>query len=251
MHAVAFQRGLNFKHEEMKSFTKAGQFVNFTVWPAFYLHENGPLLSKAIVQGTNQAQQERQEQTSAQRMPTSGSHVKIDTQKTVHDGRRDDRFVEPLPVKTPRGHWEGHDARYRNVGQRDHSPDSVDNYYKKSSSKPSKSLYVSYSSQNPPPREGYQQQNLQMHGQPAIPSALYKNKAYPSSAQPKRDSREHSHYRHDNHFREMGQGERYSGAYSNETYQYAPPKTQYKSHGNWSASRTYHNGSHVYRSTEL
>lgn len=39
----------------MKSFTKNGQYVDFSVWPALYLHKNGPLLSKGIVQGTNQA----------------------------------------------------------------------------------------------------------------------------------------------------------------------------------------------------
>lgn len=40
----------------MKSFTKNGQYVDFSVWPALYLHKDGPLLSKGIVpEQTNQA----------------------------------------------------------------------------------------------------------------------------------------------------------------------------------------------------
>ncbi|XP_061163722.1 uncharacterized protein LOC133172903 [Saccostrea echinata] len=55
MHVVVWTSGTKFDNNEMKSFTKIGQYVDFTVWPALYLHKDGPLLSKAIVQGTNHA----------------------------------------------------------------------------------------------------------------------------------------------------------------------------------------------------
>ena len=54
IHMSTFNRGEEYNSNEMKSFTKTGRFVDFVVWPAFYLYENGPLLSKAIIQGTNQ-----------------------------------------------------------------------------------------------------------------------------------------------------------------------------------------------------
>lgn len=55
MYLAVWTSGTKFDNNEMKSFTKIGQYVDFTVWPALYLHRDGPLLSKAIVQGTNHA----------------------------------------------------------------------------------------------------------------------------------------------------------------------------------------------------
>lgn len=37
-------------NEHVKVYTKHGKRVHYTVWPALYLHENGALLSKGVVQ---------------------------------------------------------------------------------------------------------------------------------------------------------------------------------------------------------
>ena len=49
-----------FDSSRMRSFTKAGQFIHFVVWPTFFLHKDGPLLAKGVVQGskTELAQEE-------------------------------------------------------------------------------------------------------------------------------------------------------------------------------------------------
>ena len=49
-----------FDLSRMRSFTKAGQFIHFVVWPTFFLHKDGPLLAKGVVQGskTELAQEE-------------------------------------------------------------------------------------------------------------------------------------------------------------------------------------------------
>lgn len=53
MHLVVWKSGEEMDNNCMKSFTKLGKFVDFSVWPALYLYKAGPLLSKGIVQGTN------------------------------------------------------------------------------------------------------------------------------------------------------------------------------------------------------
>lgn len=55
LHLTVWTIGTKMDGYNMKSFTKNGQYVDFSVWPALYLHKDGPLLSKGIVQGTNQA----------------------------------------------------------------------------------------------------------------------------------------------------------------------------------------------------
>lgn len=55
MQLTVWTIGTKMDSYNMKSFTKNGQYVDFSVWPALYLHKDGPLLSKGIVQGTNQA----------------------------------------------------------------------------------------------------------------------------------------------------------------------------------------------------
>lgn len=55
MQLTVWTIGTKMDGYNMKSFTKNGQYVDFSVWPALYLHKDGPLLSKGIVQGTNQA----------------------------------------------------------------------------------------------------------------------------------------------------------------------------------------------------
>ena len=37
-------------HTLYKPYTKSGQIAEFYIWPALLLHENGPILSKGIVQ---------------------------------------------------------------------------------------------------------------------------------------------------------------------------------------------------------
>lgn len=39
-----------FDKNEYKEFVKSGDKVKFMVWPALYLHKNGPLLHKGVVQ---------------------------------------------------------------------------------------------------------------------------------------------------------------------------------------------------------
>lgn len=41
-----------FDSSRMRSYTKAGRFVNYVVWPTFFLHKCGPLLGKGVVQGS-------------------------------------------------------------------------------------------------------------------------------------------------------------------------------------------------------
>ncbi|XP_061164990.1 uncharacterized protein LOC133173941 [Saccostrea echinata] len=41
-----------FDSNKMRSYTKAGKFIHFVVWPTFFLHKDGPLLAKGVVQGS-------------------------------------------------------------------------------------------------------------------------------------------------------------------------------------------------------
>ncbi|XP_061184845.1 uncharacterized protein LOC133192856 [Saccostrea echinata] len=38
------------KHDVFKAYTKSGKVIDYIVWPAMYLHEKGPLLSKGVAQ---------------------------------------------------------------------------------------------------------------------------------------------------------------------------------------------------------
>ncbi|XP_060567418.1 uncharacterized protein PF3D7_1120000-like [Ruditapes philippinarum] len=40
-----------FETNVLKDYTKRGEFVDFVVWPAMFLHKGGPLLSKGVAQG--------------------------------------------------------------------------------------------------------------------------------------------------------------------------------------------------------
>ncbi|XP_062594017.1 myosin heavy chain, clone 203-like [Saccostrea cucullata] len=42
----------DFDSNKMRSYTKAGKFIHFVVWPTFFLHKDGPLLAKGVVQGS-------------------------------------------------------------------------------------------------------------------------------------------------------------------------------------------------------
>ncbi|XP_052280641.1 uncharacterized protein LOC127878196 isoform X2 [Dreissena polymorpha] len=47
-----FIPGEKFDTTLFKDYTTRGPYVEFLVWPALHLHENGPLLSKGVAQGT-------------------------------------------------------------------------------------------------------------------------------------------------------------------------------------------------------
>lgn len=47
------QKGENFNKDLYKEYTKSGTRVAYSVWPALYLHEGGPLLTKGVVQCYN------------------------------------------------------------------------------------------------------------------------------------------------------------------------------------------------------
>lgn len=43
------KKGGTFDKSVYREYTSSGQKVVFTVWPALYLHEGGPLLQKGVV----------------------------------------------------------------------------------------------------------------------------------------------------------------------------------------------------------
>ncbi|XP_061184927.1 girdin-like [Saccostrea echinata] len=45
-----FRRGTEFNTDILRRYTKTGGYVDFIVWPALYLHESGPVLSKGVAQ---------------------------------------------------------------------------------------------------------------------------------------------------------------------------------------------------------
>lgn len=44
------KRGSEFDTDLYRYYTRSGQKVDYIVWPALFLHENGPLLRKGVVQ---------------------------------------------------------------------------------------------------------------------------------------------------------------------------------------------------------
>lgn len=44
------RRGSRFNRDLYRLFSRLGEKVDFIVWPAVFLHENGPLLEKGIAQ---------------------------------------------------------------------------------------------------------------------------------------------------------------------------------------------------------
>ena len=46
-----FKRGDPFNKDKLSAFTKAGDSVDYLVWPMMYLNENGPVMSKGVTQG--------------------------------------------------------------------------------------------------------------------------------------------------------------------------------------------------------
>ena len=44
------KRGQAFNRDIFKEYTRTGPFIEFAVWPAVFLHKDGPLLCKGVVQ---------------------------------------------------------------------------------------------------------------------------------------------------------------------------------------------------------
>ncbi|XP_062589739.1 uncharacterized protein LOC134251332 [Saccostrea cucullata] len=45
-----FRQGTEFNTDILRRYTKTGGYLDFIVWPALYLHEKGPVLSKGVAQ---------------------------------------------------------------------------------------------------------------------------------------------------------------------------------------------------------
>lgn len=41
-----------FNRDIFKDYTRRGSYLEYVVWPAMFLHDNGPLLNKGVAQGT-------------------------------------------------------------------------------------------------------------------------------------------------------------------------------------------------------
>ncbi|XP_062578560.1 uncharacterized protein LOC134240489 isoform X2 [Saccostrea cucullata] len=48
--SVDIPESRELKHETFKAYTKSGHIIDYVVWPAMYLHKEGPLLSKGVAQ---------------------------------------------------------------------------------------------------------------------------------------------------------------------------------------------------------
>lgn len=51
IHFPEIKDDLPYDTNMYKPYTKAGKHLDFVVWPALYLHENGPMLAKGVAQG--------------------------------------------------------------------------------------------------------------------------------------------------------------------------------------------------------
>ena len=47
-----YGKGMTFDHDVMRAYTQSGKYVDFVVWPTLYLHKDGALLAKSVVQAT-------------------------------------------------------------------------------------------------------------------------------------------------------------------------------------------------------
>lgn len=60
-----YQPNSAFDSNKMRSYTKAGKLVHFVVWPTFFLHKDGPLLAKGVVQGSKSEVAEEESSSSS------------------------------------------------------------------------------------------------------------------------------------------------------------------------------------------
>lgn len=73
-----YQPNSAFDSNKMRSYTKAGKLVHFVVWPTFFLHKDGPLLTKGVVQGSKSEVAE-EESSSSSADEESSSSIADDT----------------------------------------------------------------------------------------------------------------------------------------------------------------------------
>ncbi|XP_078325279.1 uncharacterized protein LOC111126054 isoform X2 [Crassostrea virginica] len=76
-----------FDSSRMRSFTKAGQFIHFVVWPTFYLHKDGPLLAKGVVQGSKTKITQEEPGSSNSDEESSSSHSDESDGEAYDDAR--------------------------------------------------------------------------------------------------------------------------------------------------------------------
>nr|XP_011438879.2 uncharacterized protein LOC105336323 isoform X1 [Crassostrea gigas] len=262
MCLVDFGRGLEFNSNEMRSFTKSGKFVDFVVWPALYLHEDGPLLSKAVVQGSNhpaqqnqQTNQKRQHEDSMRR--NDGEKIKhskpvpkqqkANSQTRGHLDRMNDRDNQSFNSETQRQHHDHYDGVYYEGGRMNSWDYDQSKYYLPPL--PNKGGHLQSRQTNPP----YNRRNPQgsevspSYANSGIPHTVYRSKEY-RSATPKPVGR--GHYNPSAHGSKSSYGhEYYNERYKDQDSQYSQSK-QNPRYGN-SQTQIHHTETHSYQSTEL
>ncbi|XP_052673257.1 uncharacterized protein LOC128155532 isoform X2 [Crassostrea angulata] len=262
MCLVDFGRGLEFNSNEMRSFTKSGKFVDFVVWPALYLHEDGPLLSKAVVQGSNhpaqqnqQTNQKRQHEDSMRR--NDGEKIKhskpvpkqqkANSQTRGHLDRMNDRDNQSFNSETQRQHHDHYDGVYYEGGRMNSWDYDQSKYYLPPL--PNKGGHLQSRQTNPP----YNRRNPQgsevspSYANSGIPHTVYRSKEY-RSATAKPVGR--GHYNPSAHGSKSSYGhEYYNERYKDQDSQYSQSK-QNPRYGN-SQTQILHTETHSYQSTEL
>lgn len=262
MCLVDFGREVEFKSNEMRSFTKSGKFVDFVVWPALYLHEKGPLLSKAVVQGSNhQAQQiqetnqqmqhedsmrRNKEETINHSMPDP-KRQKTNAQTREHLDSINNRDNQSFSSETQRQYQDHYDGMYHDGGRM--NPRDYERGVHHPPPLPNKVGHVQSRPQNPP----YDRRNPQVpHGSPrhknsGIPSTVYRRQEYwPAATTPAG----HGQYNHSVHASQPSYGHRYP----NESYKHQDTQySQSKQNARYGSPKTqiHHTDKHSYKSTEL
>lgn len=80
-----------FDSNKMRSYTKAGKLLNFVVWPTFFLHKDGPLLAKGVVQGSkSKIDEEELSSSSADDTDDDENTVIAPTDSSIDNKRTDD-----------------------------------------------------------------------------------------------------------------------------------------------------------------
>lgn len=257
MCLVDFGRGLDFNNNEMRSFTKSGKFVDFVVWPALYLHENGPLLSKAVVQGSNHPAQQIQdtnqqmqkgvsirkknEVTIIHSMPDP-KQQKANAQTHGHLDRINDRDNQSFSSETPRQYQDHNDEMYLDGGRI--NPRDYDKSRHHLPPLPNKGGHM----QSRPPNPQYDRRSPQVphgsskHANSGIPSTVYRKKEYWPAEQ--------GQYHHSVHASQPFYGHGYpEESYKQQDRQYSQSKqnTRYRV----SNTQISHTDTHSYKSTEL
>lgn len=256
IHMSTFNRGEEYNSNEMKSFTKTGRFVDFVVWPAFYLYENGPLLSKAIIQGTNQFSQGQGKDQYRRRdnVEISNKHIRGAQITQPHRtgtpneyspqniiDRANPRTLTHEREMRPMDGMPSIESTERNGNQNDqnftHVPSKSGEY------RPIYSPNPHHEKRREPPRE--RTNNYQKAG---IPATVYRDTQWYANS---------PHGTSQNHHSAISQqtGQRSTNAYQVEQYikhsETASRSNYYRQGHHQPFSKTYTEGSRTYKSTEL